>query len=51
MTIQELYDWAKENDLLNVPLAKHLNFQIADVRDVVLAPKEITKGKERVVID
>lgn len=51
MTIQELYDWAKENNLLNVKLAKHFNFQIEDVRDVVLAPKELTKGEEIIVID
>ena len=51
MTIQNLYDWAKENDLLNVPLAKHFNFQIADVRDVVLVPREMTNGEDIVVID
>ena len=51
MTIQDLYNWAKKNNLLNAPLAKHFNFQIADVRDVVLVPKEVTNGEEKVVID
>ena len=51
MTIQELYDWAKENGMLNAPLTKHFNFQVEDVRDVVVVPKEMTNGEDRIVID
>lgn len=34
MTVQELYDWAKERDLLDKQIAKHFNFNIEDVEAV-----------------
>lgn len=51
MTIQELYEWAKERDLLNVPITKHFNFNIEDVESVAYLTEEITKSKAMVVLD
>lgn len=51
MTVQELYDWAKERGLLNKPIAKHFNFNIEDVESVSFLTKEMLKGEEKVVVD
>jgi hypothetical protein len=34
MTVQELYDWAKANNCLDVPIAKNANGNLYDVEDV-----------------
>ena len=51
MTVQELYDWAKERNLLDEPIAKHFNFNIEYVTTVVYLPDEITKDKDKIVLD
>lgn len=35
MTIQELYDWAKQKGCLNKTIAKHCNGEIFDIETVV----------------
>ena len=57
MTIQEIYDWAKENNCLDIPVAKHVNMEFYDVRNILHLDGEIPILKEyaedydRVVID
>ena len=51
MTIQELYEWAEKRNLLNVPIAKHFNFNIEDIECVSYLTEEITKSKAKVVLD
>lgn len=51
MTVQELYEWAKERNLLDVQIAKHFNFNIEDVESVAYLTEEITKSKAMVVLD
>ena len=50
MTIRELYEWAKERNLLDKTIAKHYNFNVEDIETVSYLPKEILK-EERVVLD
>ena len=45
MTVQELYEWAKERNLLDVQIAKHFNFNIEDVKSVAYLTEEITNNK------
>lgn len=46
MTVLDLYEWAKERDLLDVPLVKYYsNFTLEDVR------KNCPKQKDMVVVD
>lgn len=51
MTVQELYDWAKERNLLDEPIAKHFNFNIEYVTTVTYLPKEVTKDENKIVLD
>lgn len=51
MTIQELYDWAKERKLLDKKIAKHFNFSIEDVESVTYLTEEMTKSEAKVVLD
>lgn len=57
MTIQEMYDWAKKNNCLNIPVSKHIDMEFYDVRNIVHLNSEIAILKEyaedydRVVID
>lgn len=55
MTIQELYDWAKERNLLDKQIAKHHNFDIEDIEDVQFIAYEFGKkfniNFDRVVVD
>ena len=51
MTIQELYEWAKERDLLDKPIAKHFNFNIEDIADVYYLTEEYTKNEAKIVLD
>lgn len=44
MTVQELYDWAKERDLLDKQIAKYFNFNIEDVESVYYLTKEQLKS-------
>ena len=50
MTVRELYEWATERDLLDVPIAKHFNFNIEDIEEVAYLTEEITKSEPRVVL-
>lgn len=34
MTIQEIYDWAKEHDCLDVELAKHYNMHFYEISSI-----------------
>lgn len=55
MTVQELYDWAKRNNCLNVTLAKYSNMEFVDVESATRLSDELPvmyKGSnDRVVID
>lgn len=57
MTIQEMYDWAKENNCLNIPISKHYNMEFHDVKNIIHVNGEIpllaeyAKDYDRVVID
>ena len=39
MTVQELYDWAKERNLLDRQISKHFNFSIEDIENVTYLNK------------
>lgn len=51
MTVQELYDWAKKNDVLDEPIAKHFNFNLELVEDVYFLTEDTTKITNMVVLD
>ena len=51
MTVQELYDQAKEMNLLDKKIAKHFNFSIEDVETVTYLTEETTRDEEKVVLD
>lgn len=51
MTVQELYEWAKERNLLDKQIAKHFNFNIEDVNSIAYLTEEITKSEAKVVLD
>ena len=52
MTIQELYDWAKENNCLDIPIAKHTNLGIYDIEAVLLLNAEMFNlSNDKVVVD
>ena len=52
MTVQELYDWAKERNLLDKQIAKHFNFSIEDIESVCYLTKETLKSDDdKVVVD
>ena len=51
MTVQELYEWAKERNLLSVQIAKHINFSVEEIESVVYLTEEITNSKAMVVLD
>lgn len=42
MTIQELYDWAKENNCLDVPVAKNANCNLYDIEAVFRLRDELS---------
>lgn len=48
MTVRELYEWAKEKNLLDVQIAKHFNFNIKDIeqksRCAILFLYEVGRG-------
>lgn len=51
MTVRELYEWAKEHNLLDKQIAKHFNFNIEDVESISYLTKEQLKSSDgRVVI-
>lgn len=52
MNIQELYDWAKEHDILDVPIYKHNNFDIHEIKDKIYLKKDqIPHSPEMIVLD
>lgn len=55
MTVQELYDWAKENNVLDKTIAKNCNLNIYDIEDVHYFKEELVKAFkldfDRVVLD
>lgn len=57
MTIQQIYDWGKEHNCLDAPVAKHMNMEFHDVKNIIHLNAEIPLLKEyaedydRVVID
>lgn len=55
MTIQELYDWAKEHNCVNVTIAKHVNMDFNDVTTVVHLNNEFPNiysgDNDKVVLD
>ena len=51
MTVQELYDWAKERDLLDKTIAKHFNFTIENIRVATYLDEELTCTEDLVVVD
>lgn len=51
MTVQELYDWAKERNLLDKQIAKHFNFTIEDIHTVSFLTQEILVNEEKIVLD
>lgn len=57
MTIQELYDWAKEKGCLDKPLAKNCNLDIYDIQAVVYTGSDETLsaffeyGIDKVILD
>lgn len=51
MTVQELYEWAKERNLLDTHIAKHFNFKIGDVKSVIYLPEEYTMGEAKILLD
>ena len=50
MTVRELYEWAKERDLLDKQIAKHNNFNFEDVEEVAYLPKKVIIIGDRVVV-
>lgn len=51
MTIRDLYEWAKENDMLDKNLAIHYDFNCNDVRNVVYVSQIAAVVVDRVVLD
>lgn len=51
MTVQKLYEWAKERNLLDVQIAKHINFSIEEIENIAYLTEEITKSKAIIVLD
>lgn len=56
MTVQELYDWAKEKGCLDKTIAKNCNLEIFDVEDVVYTGDESIYtiyglGVDKVILD
>lgn len=51
MTIKELYEWAKERNLLDKQIAKHFQFNLENIECVSFLPQEITKTEDLVVLD
>lgn len=51
MTVQELYDWAKERNLLDKQIAKHFYFNIEDIISVSYLTEEMTKSEAKIVLD
>lgn len=55
MTIQDIYDWAKEHNCLDVPVAKHINTDFVDVNTVIHLKDELpdlySGQNDRVVLD
>ena len=54
MTIQEMYDWAKENNYLDVPIAKNMNLELKDVENIIYLKAKFLDNEEeynRVIID
>ena len=57
MTVQELYDWAKEKGCLDKTIAKHCNLEIYDIEAVVYTGSDETLsafleyGIDKVILD
>lgn len=54
MTIQEIYNWAKENNCLDIDVAKHINMNFYDIETILLLSSEIPEYNldyDRVVLD
>ena len=53
MTIQELYDWGKENNCLRITLAKNSNLEIQDIEGVVQISSviSISEEEDRIILD
>jgi hypothetical protein len=51
MTIQDLYDWAKERNLTDKQIAKNINLQIEHIESVYYLAEEYTKSQPMVVLD
>lgn len=55
MTVQELYDWAKERNLLDKHIAKNFNLDIYDIERVQYIENDIAKAFginfDRVLLD
>lgn len=55
MTVQELYDWAKKNRVLDKTIAKNCNLEVHDIESVHYVKNEFAKiffiDDDRVVLD
>lgn len=51
MTVQELYDWAKERNLLDKQIFKNFNFNTEPVEYAHLLTEDLTKTTDMVVLD
>lgn len=54
MTIQELYNWAKEKGCLDKSLAKSCNMEVFDIEsafDTSDYPDYIFRGTDKVILD
>lgn len=57
MTIQELYDWAKENNCLDKTLAKNCNLEVYDIESAICTDDESLPtifglgGIDKVILD
>jgi hypothetical protein len=51
MTVQELYDWAKERNLLDKQIYKNFNFNTEPIEYVHFLTEDLTKTTDMVVLD
>lgn len=57
MTIQELFDWAKEKGCLDKTIAKNCNFEIYDIESAIYTGDDeliytvYTLGVDKVILD
>lgn len=51
MTVQELYDWAKENNVLDKQMYKNANLNAELIENIYFLTEDFTKMVDMVLLD